>query len=224
MGYKNFYTPETFPDYSNELVHLTKNVGGYRGQGFTDNYIPPHNARDRLIQILNEQTLRASRTPQVQHIHPDPVSVCFSEWIPTSIQIHANRYSSYGLVFLKSYIFNNGGGPVWYINVNELNYLTRAPQQRERWQSDPDGERPFIPNEFVPFFVPLAPEGTDVYMGNDRHFNWSFEREWRIPNNFEFEIDQIHRLYVRKEEERQEFSQQFNIPLEDIQVLVPQSP
>jgi hypothetical protein len=174
-----------------------------------------------LINILDERTIRASRTPQVQHVHPSPVSVCFSECIPRSIRLHAHRYSSYGLVFLKPYIFNNGGGPVWYINVNELNYLTRAPQQRDRWENDDEQNRPYIPNQFVPFFVPLAPEGTDVVMGNGRHINWSIEREWRIPGNLNFEFDHIIRIYVEHDYEREEFSVRFDIPIERIEVLEP---
>ena len=224
MNYRHYYPAGVFPDYSNELVHLTKSIGSYPGCGFACGFNPPDNACDRLIQILNEHTIRASRTPQVQHIRPFPISVCFSECIQASIHIHAARYSPYGLVFEKPYVFNNGGGPVWYISVDIMNYLTRAPQQRQRWEADPEDQRPYIPQNYAAFFAPIAPEGTVVRMGNNRHFDWSFEREWRIPHDFNFDLHYIERLYVQTDEERQEFYERFDIPIDRIVVLVPVHP
>lgn len=90
-------------DLSNKLIHLTRDFEGING-------------RDRIVSILVDQNLKGSNND----IRGGYKCVCFSEAPISSIGlILANghediRYSPYGLIFPKEYLFEVGARPVIY--------------------------------------------------------------------------------------------------------------
>jgi len=131
----------TREDISDKLVHFTK------GDTFND-------AFEKLRSIVNEHRLIGGNG----FIKGDYHCVCFSE-APLSSLEHGllnssaySRYSPFGVVFDKKWVFDNGGRPVIYQPNSEFNDLPET----HRWRHVR--------------YEPTAEEPID--------FSW--EREWRI--------------------------------------------
>jgi len=129
------------PDISDRLVHFT------RGEALED-------AFSNLCQIVDQRTLRGGGT----HIKGGYTCVCFTEAPLASLQgglvnpAAYSRYSPFGVVFDKSWVFASGGRPVIYQPDNEFDALSPA----HRWRHMR--------------YEPTATPPID--------FSW--EREWRL--------------------------------------------
>ncbi len=73
------------------------------------------------------------------------------------------RYSGCGLIFSKYYLFQNGCKPVIYDKVE-------------------DGEQ-YLSDDELYRLVKFDLSNTESFI------DWTHEREWRMPDNFEFRID-----------------------------------
>ena len=81
-------------------------------------------------------------------------AVAFTECVWTSLLEHAGEYSPYGIGFSKSYLFREGGGPVFYMRQD----LFRAQGGFH------EGVYPFI-TPFVPSYA--AEEHLDEYWSRE---------------------------------------------------------
>jgi hypothetical protein len=153
-------------DLSSSLVHLT------RGTVVDGNELTPV---DVLLKILRERTIIGSTTDS-GFIRGSRSAVCFQDAPLFSIAQNLKfekelrqtvatrkRYSGCGLVFSKYYLFQNGCKPVIYDKVE-------------------DGEQ-YLSDDELYRLVKFDLSDTEGFI------DWTHEREWRLPDNFEFRID-----------------------------------
>lgn len=165
------------PDYSPLVVHFTKSHRMVREELITD--IDPlfgyrqSPAFDRLKSIVQSRTIHAS---PMNFVPTDPRAVCFTECVWEGLTRLAEQYSSYGVVFSKRFIFDQGGGPALYIRGDKLLTIGNG-----------------IPPVLYPFIAPFDPEAT-IRAGVALDFLQ--EREWRLPNPMRFEYADIEYVIV----------------------------
>ncbi|HCG6612645.1 TPA: hypothetical protein NJ223_004670 [Vibrio parahaemolyticus] len=153
-------------DLSSSLVHLT------RGATVDGNELTPV---DVLLKILRERTIVGSTTDS-GFIRGSRRAVCFQDAPLFSIAQNLKfekelrqtgatrkRYSGCGLIFSKYYLFQNGCKPVIYDKVE-------------------DGEQ-YLSDDELYRLVKFDLSNTESFI------DWTHEREWRMPDNFEFRID-----------------------------------
>jgi hypothetical protein len=133
---------------------------------------------DVLMKILNERCIKGS-SPETGFIVGDCRAVCFQDVPMFSLaqniyteqkyrkdnKITKERYAPLGLQFHKKYVFNNGGRPVIYEKTEDAKSLL---PYSEWWR-------------IVNF--DLSDE--------ERIVDWSHEREWRVPGDFNFELSNV---------------------------------
>lgn len=166
------------PDFSEYVVHFTKDAapfGAARAPGETQD-IAPLDASARLLQIMEQGVVRATRMPWTNH-----PAVCFTECTWTSLFDHANCYSRYGLGFRKQFLFANDGGPAIY--------MTPALLARQKEHVGEDA-MPFD-DELFSFVTPFAPKYMpqayrQQYWVGKKIADYSHEREWRVPHDLPF--------------------------------------
>ncbi len=155
-------------DLTGHLIHLTR-ATSVNGKELSSTEV--------LIKIIKEQCLIGSSTKS-GFICGTRKAVCFQDTplYQLSQNIYSEqeyrtqnsqakvRYVGAGLMFPKPYIYRRGGRPVIYDNTEEAkNYLP----SHELWR-----------------VVRLElSDDTNV-------IDWTHEREWRIPDDFKFEINQ----------------------------------
>ena len=152
-------------DLSGSLVHLTKDSDD-------ENYM------DILLKILVEKELIGSST-ESGYICGDRKAVCFFDAPLYSIcqttyyeqklwkeggEIGKRRYLGFGLAFTKDYMFSKGARPVIY-------------------------EKKAVAKRFLPRDEWWRIVGFDLSDENN-YIDWTHEREWRIPENFKFELSE----------------------------------
>lgn len=167
-------------DLSSSVVHLTRAAE-------IDSQIL--SAVDVLLKILRERLIIGS-TSEKGFIRGKRSAVCFQDAPLYSIAQNLkfekelskanhtrHRYSGCGLVFSKYYLFQNGCRPVIYDKVEEgKSYIKEAELYR-----------------LVSFDMSDTANVID----------WSHEREWRLPGNFEFKIDWSAIVLETKEDYRE---------------------
>lgn len=168
---------ENRPDFSDYLVHFTKSSRpcGW-GRSNKANKFAMGSARDRLISILAEKTIKCS-----QQVWVGKDAVCFTECIWGSLLSHANKYSGYGIGFTKAFLFQQGGNPVFYIRPNLFNNVQNN-----------------IAEEVKIFLTPFQPTYSEDPMPNNRRYvDYSHEREWRVPHDVMFAYNDIEFVIVQ---------------------------
>jgi hypothetical protein len=168
-------------DFPGRLTHLTrrKNVG--------NNEL---SALDVLIKILREKRLEGSST-ESGFIVGRRRAVCFQEVPLYSIAqnltheatlfnqqaaagIHGKiRYDQYGLIFAKDYVFVRGGRPVVYDKTADAKDFLREDQWWRIVRFD------------------LSDPGNFV--------DWTHEREWRVPDDFTFDLNEAFVLVPNRD-------------------------
>jgi len=155
-------------DLSISLVHLTKPNDG-------------KNVIEVMYKILNERKLKGSTntgfingTKQAVCFQDAPIhSVCQNVWFEKKLtELHERekiRYYPCGLLFHKQFIYKSGGRPVIYDQTDEAKkYLS----EDQFWR-------------IVSFDL----------SDNDKFIDWTHEREWRVPGDLEFSLDQVTLLF-----------------------------
>ena len=164
-------------DHSPLLVHLVRDGPFSSSQLMADDHAlsgcAGMSARERLINILTSTTLIGSPMPWVLG-HPE--AVCFTECVWQALVRHTDVYSCYGLVFKKTLIFKNGGGPALYIRGDILNRI-----------------RSRLPHYLGVFVAPFDPVGIS---SNGVRLDYLHEREWRLPGSLEFEYSDLEYVIV----------------------------
>ena len=155
------------PDQSFFLAHFTKNGDKYTGEEKENSSFDEMSARQRLISILQNRTIKASTVPWVKE-----KVVCFTECPWGSLLRHAEKYSPYGIGFTKKLIYSRKGNPVLYLNPELFNL-----QQKD--------------NPIYPFINPFLPSyASDKQKKTAFHgciVDYTHEREWRLTKDFKFQ-------------------------------------
>jgi hypothetical protein len=176
------------PDLSDYLAHFTtaraplvaddKNNPTSKFAGLT--------SFDRLVSILQQKSVSASTLPW-----RSGRAVCFTECPWSSLMAHANQYSPYGIGFRKPHVFAAGGGPVYYVRADHFEKQVWSPHVRTF-------ATPFWPDyRPEPLKDPMYLSGTSV--------DYSHEREWRVPHDFSFRLDQVEFVTVNTYEDMAKF-------------------
>lgn len=159
-------------DFTAGLVHLTKSrtINGIK-----------YSSIDILMKILHEQKLVGSTTGTA-FISGSTPAVCFQDVplfsVAENIYYEQNlkekteaenyRYTGFGLRFSKDFIYKKGGRPVIYDKLEEAKkYLHKD----DYWRI------------------------VSLDLSNKKNYiDWIHEREWRIPDNLEFELSDVEVL------------------------------
>lgn len=234
-NYINHFQAEdekNYSDHSKFLWHLTKDQKYYE-KGFPDetsdirqlpnrigdvNAIPQF-SKGRFERILNEKRLRASKLLHADINYNDldehPIGVCLTECIPASLHEHAKRFSYWGFLFQKEYIFAKGGRPALYVELELYNRITKTTN------FPPKGPYVEFPKEYIHLFTPFVPNYSHEKIGKDKKYDYMVEREWRIGKNLNFEYEDVYAYLVPNADEWQQLCDRFTelntckyIPLE----------
>lgn len=154
MGYRR---RDDWWDLSDYLVHFTQ--------------------RGALQSILASGSIEARRSfgcaTNVSAVADSQRSACFSETPLGMLDRLVERYSMWGIGFLKATVIPSGAGRVWYLNESTPQ---RCAFQRLVTQAMSGG---VDPNDDVWRITPFVD-----YIAPNYHFEW--EREWRAPGGFKF--------------------------------------
>jgi hypothetical protein len=176
------------PDFSDYLAHFTtgRPPVGANDASNPANQFAGSTAFDKLISILQNGRIVASNMPWVGRR-----AVCFTECPWSSLIDHAQRYSPYGVGFNKPLVFAAGGGPVYYVRADHW--------EKQDW----DGDLKTFVTPFWPAYRPHTLRGTEHLGG--KTIDYSHEREWRIPHDFTFRLDQVEFVIVNTYEDVAKF-------------------
>lgn len=162
-------------DLSQYLVHFTTDRQPCCSEGdnpATTAGIAGTTAQARLISILQQKKVLATKMPWVNRN-----AVCFTECPWPSLVDHARAYSPFGVGFTKSHVFAAGGGPAFYVRADLY--------RKQTWDAH-------LHTFVTPFMPPYAPK-TKIEEGlpGGKVIDYTHEREWRVPHDFRFELDQV---------------------------------
>lgn len=120
-------------------------------------------------------------------------AACFTECPWSSLLDHANQYSSFAVGFSKPRIFAAGGGPVYYVRADHF--------KKQAWD---DHLFTFV-TPFWPDYRPQKLKDPDYLSG--KSVDYSHEREWRVPHDFSFELNQVEFVILPTYEDMAKFPQ-----------------
>jgi hypothetical protein len=180
-------------DFSMYLVHFSKDgppISASRAPAET-NDIVSLSARDRLLRILEERRVRATRMPWT-----NKRAICLTECTWASLFAHAAHYSPYGVGFRKEFIFAAGGAPAIYMPPA----LLERQKAHVGEQSEPFDEQLFsFLTPFAPTYMPSLYRET--HWPNKKSIDFSHEREWRVPHDLHFDLQKVCFVIVESHED-----------------------
>lgn len=191
------------PDFSDYVVHFTKDKQPHglnhpnhaNDEGLLS--ITKMSAKDRLLDILMEQSINATPMPW-----SNKRAVCFTECTWSSLRLHAKEYSCYGLGFSKEFLFNREGNPVMYLR----------PDLFEEQKNFVCAKAPGLAysEKFETFLVPFVPEYTDqtyrdAYL-KGKFFDYTHEREWRVASSLVFDYNDLQFVIIGTNDDLEYFS------------------
>jgi hypothetical protein len=173
------------PDYSEYVAHFTSEapVAGHEEISAMDPLA-------RLANILEERKIRGTG----KWWGLGGVSAAFTECPWASLLDHATMYSPYALGFTKARLWAAGGAPAIYMRSETLRAIK---EHVEEMVGHP--VYPAIANELGTFYTPIERQAGWKMLGGrevDKAVDYSQEREWRVPGDFEFAIDDIQFLIL----------------------------
>lgn len=186
------YDTHRSADYSPYVVHFTRNTSTDPIPGFGNlpdgHALKSHgqsSAYEKLTSILESKRIFGS--PQMD-LPNAPRTACFTESVWGAFSDLTEFFSSFGLGFNKRRLFEQGGGPALY---------TRGDLLSADWKS--------VPSWLEPFIKPFDPEAK--WLGDKSNF--LYEREWRFPGDFEFEITDIEFIIVKSHDSVRDLIERF---------------
>ena len=129
-------------------------------------------AYENLISILRDRVILAGNLPWT-----GKPAVCFTECPWSSLLAHASQYSPFGIGFTKPHVFAAGGGPAYYVRADHY--------KKQEWA---DHTHTFV-TPFWPQYRPASLKGVEFLDG--KTVDYAHEREWRVPHQFTFSIEQV---------------------------------
>jgi len=182
------------PDFSDYVAHFTKDAGP-----LVASEAPAEisgNAYEKLIKILETKRIFATMMP-----HNNKKAVAFTECPFWSLINHAENYSPYGVGFAKARLFAAGGGPAIYLRPD-------LQKKQDKFihpsNSDWHGFDPELYAFVTPFKPAYAPTDKKKTWGN-KVIDYTHEREWRVPHDFTFLLDQIKFVILKSYEDMAAF-------------------
>jgi len=144
-------------------------------------------AGERLASILKGGVIKGSNMPWTGRR-----AACFTECPWSSLLDHANQYSSFAVGFSKPRVFAAGGGPVYYVRADHY--------KKQVWE---DHLHTFV----TPFWPEYRPAKLKAPEYLNKTVDYSHEREWRVPHDFTFKLDQVEFVILPTYDEMAKFPQ-----------------
>lgn len=150
-----------------------------------------------------------------------PDIVCFCDIPIGDLGIHIQKYSPFGLSFLKSFLIKRGANPVFYVaRSSEIHGTTRAEYFDKNIKiylktcananlETPSGNDCHSINGFFSHLLCYL-KFFDPEKADDDKDNFYMEREWRSQSNINFKIKDIERIIIPKS-----FAQKFRYDVPD---------
>lgn len=187
------------PDFSIYLVHFTKD-GKFCNKEQEDEILDfkEMSAKERFLSILSKKKIYSSVMPWT-----NTKGVCFTECPWSSLIAHSQCYSPYGIGFKKSVVFKKNGAPIFYLRSNLFERMKNIEKKTQLYK------------EILALISPFSPEyGTNYTKqfiredGKRKTVDYSHEREWRCPKDFEFQYNEIEFLIIKSSSELQDIPQE----------------
>jgi hypothetical protein len=145
--------------------------------------------------------------------------VCFCDIPVTDLEIHMNKYSRFGLSFLKPFLVDKGANPVMYVANNSPalalalpHFLTDSESSERFWPRREIFERSIelhwewgtqVPPQYyltvnnllrdlVFPFIKFFDDSTS----DEDAANVYMEREWRVLGDVKFALSDVHRVFM----------------------------
>jgi Putative abortive phage resistance protein AbiGi, antitoxin len=140
--------------------------------------------------------------------------VCFCDIPVTDLEIHMNKYSRFGLSFLKDFLVRKGANPVLYVAEDSPALSFRLPEstrdepwprrrvfqrnieELEKYRRKYRGKIPWHLEYFqdilvFPFIKYFGHSASD-----EAEANVYMEREWRVIGDVSFTLTDVHRVFM----------------------------
>jgi hypothetical protein len=149
----------------------------------------PGKAPVKILQdILESKKLIASPLPWTNR-----PAVCFTECPWSSLLAHSKHYSPYGVGFAKPRIFAAGGAPAYYVRADHY--------KKQQWDQH-------LHTFVTPFWPGYRPKGLKTDALGGKTIDYAHEREWRVPHDFTFELDQVEFVILKTYKDMAQFPQE----------------
>ena len=146
-----------------------------------------------------------------QRTRKEYVSVTFRS---LDLEIHMNKYSHFGLSFLKPFLIGKGANPVMYVAENSPALSFRLPESTrdepwprrrvfernielfEEYRRENPGTIPINLEYFLDILVLPFIKYFDDSASDEHKANVYMEREWRIIGDVKFALADVHRVFM----------------------------
>ena len=138
--------------------------------------------------------------------------ICFCDIPVTDLEIHMNKYSRFGLSFLKSFLQDKGANPVLYVAKKSQALAFGLPDVRsgyDVWPRDKVfkeniqifsdkylGKLPQPQKYFLDMLVFAFIKYFDDSASDEDKANVYMEREWRVLGDVNFALEDVHRVFM----------------------------
>src|ERR1700677_2572511 len=189
------------PDFSEYVAHFAKSSAPFGKPPSNAAKMIKGSAKERLLNILGLRKIFATPMPWT-----NLDAVAFTECPWWSLIDHARQYSSYGLGFKKAHLFAAGGGPAIYLR-QDLHDIQKqfSHESNELWK----GFHPKLYAFVTPFAPPYAPSEIRKKSLGGKPIDYTHEREWRVPHDFSFSLEQIEFVIVKDYDDVATFPKEF---------------
>jgi hypothetical protein len=173
---------------------------------------PPIDDRQPNEVVKGSVLVGGSHTPDVDETEAAYwQGICFCDIPVTDLEIHMNKYSRFGLSFLKPFLVGKGANPVLYVAENSQALSFGLPDSLsgdEVWprrkvfkgniqllenyrQNLPITLRYFL-DMLVFSFIKYFDDSTS----DEDEANVYMEREWRVLGDVNFALEDVHRVFM----------------------------
>lgn len=193
------------PDFSNYLSHFTKD-GDFCHTEQSDDVADfrKMTALQRLCSILEKKVIKTSIMPWT-----NTQGTCFTECPWSSLLIHTQQYSSYGIGFTKEFIYKNGGAPVFYMRKKFMNVLKRAIKNKKALS--------YILAMATPFSPTYETRSMRMQI---KLVDYTHEREWRMTADLKFTYQDISFIIIKKHEDYDFLPEEFKAAFDRNKIIV----
>ena len=140
--------------------------------------------------------------------------ICFCDIPVTDLEIHMNKYSRFGLSFLKRFLIGKGANPVMYVAENSQALSFRLPESTrdepwsrrrvferniellEEYRRENRGKFPMYLEYFLDILVLPFIKYFDDSASDEHKANVYMEREWRVIGDVKFTLSDVHRVFM----------------------------
>jgi hypothetical protein len=140
--------------------------------------------------------------------------ICFCDIPVDDLEIHMNKYSRFGLSFLKRFLIDKGANPVMYVAKNSPALSFRLPEsttdepwprrrvfqrnieELEKYRRENRDTIPMNLEYFLDILVLPFIKYFDDLASDEAEANVYMEREWRIIGDVSFTLTDVHRVFM----------------------------